>query len=132
MELPTFARYVCILILGLAVVSLYFLFSNQYDTIIHKLKIPFQKLNLSKNESIIDEQIPLNFTFESRLSSTYPYLPIHIYTQNLSLLNKKNSKLILVGNGFFGTRSWNLFEKNESSKSISNQYVLKENAAIFI
>lgn len=116
MESQAFARYTCILIFGIVIFGFYFLVSNRYVDITHTLKIPFVILNFSTNTNKpVTIQYLSNYTFESRLSSTYPYLPIHIYAQNLSLLNKNKSKLIYVGNGFFGGRSWGFFEKNESS-----------------
>ncbi|CAF3419354.1 unnamed protein product [Rotaria socialis] len=69
------------------------------------------------NSSKIDLQVaqPL---FQSRTSSYYPHLPIHIYNQNLSSLRNR-SKLILMGNGFFGDGSWGLNTKTGTSTELS-------------
>lgn len=68
---------------------------------------------------IINSEASFNYTFKSRLSSVYPYLPIHMYSQNLSLLRNK-SKLILVGNAFFGDRTWKIFKKTDTLKETMN------------
>jgi len=64
------------------------------------------------------EQITENLTFESRLFDYYPHLPIHIFTQNLSLIGN-TSKLILLGNTFFGRRTWNICLPGLSSTETS-------------
>jgi hypothetical protein len=65
------------------------------------------------------ELLPSIKQFESRISDYYPRLPIHIHTQNISLIGN-TSKLILLGNGFFGERDWGIASSKRSSTEISN------------
>ena len=51
-------------------------------------------------------------------SSSYPYLPIHLFTQNVASLSNV-TKLILLANGFFGDANWGLGEMNKSSQDLS-------------
>jgi len=48
----------------------------------------------------------------------YPHLPIHMFTQNLSAM-KNISKLILLGNGFFGDEKWGLQAIGNSPNELS-------------
>ncbi|CAF1520848.1 unnamed protein product [Rotaria sordida] len=67
----------------------------------------------STNDSILELSSITN-QFETRFSNIYPHLPIHIFTQNLSLVDN-TSKLILLGNGFFGDRNWRFAVPGRSS-----------------
>jgi len=62
----------------------------------------------------------INLPFESRVSDYYPHLPIHIFTQNLSLIGN-TTKLILIGNSFFGDRDWGISVPGRSSTQISKK-----------
>lgn len=71
------------------------------------------------NSSIYDSNVsePL---FQPRLTPYYPYIPIHMYSQNLSGL-KNTSKLILLGNGFFGDATWGVGGTGKSSSTRSKK-----------
>jgi alpha-1,3-fucosyltransferase len=62
-------------------------------------------------------------TFNYHVSSSdhYPYLNIHMATQNLSMLGN-SSKLILTANNFFDDNTWGLISSNKTSRDISKQY----------
>lgn len=62
--------------------------------------------------------------FPASLDNFYPHLPIHIYTKTIPL-NVNKSKLILLGNGFFGDRSWGIpgVDKNSSETSKTVRFV---------
>ncbi len=132
MENPKYFKYFCIL--ALSTVLIYFIVTKNHIHTLTTLNIPFilsyvptdlyfvnTSISNQTNNSIVD----LSFStkqFEARLSDYYPRLPIHIYTQNLSLIGN-TSKLILLGNGFFGDRGWDgLVSAGKSSTQISNNY----------
>lgn len=122
MEYQKYRKYFYFLILGLITIASYILLSNQNTLVLKSFNIPFRipyiSVDLfSKNVSIING-IKMNFEFESRIYDYYPHLPIHIFTQDLSLIGNK-SKLILLGNGFFRDRYWGFAKPNRSSKEIS-------------
>jgi hypothetical protein len=56
--------------------------------------------------------------FRVRISDYYPRIPIHIYTHDIPSESNK-SKLILFGNGFFGTRNWDGAFGGKTSAKIS-------------
>ena len=58
--------------------------------------------------------------FQSHPFPYYPHLPIHIYTQNLTSL-RNISKLILLGNEYFGDTRWGLNVKGKPSAEISKE-----------
>ncbi|CAF2827386.1 unnamed protein product [Rotaria sp. Silwood2] len=66
------------------------------------------------NNSIL-ELSSIKKQFEIRVSDYYPRLPIHIFTQNISFIGN-TSKLILLGNGFFGDRDWGIASSSKSSR----------------
>jgi hypothetical protein len=125
MEYEKYFKYFCLLILGLSTVVVYLILTNHYTSILQSLNIPFRISDKSKN--FISENISLInqteniFKFESHLSDYYPRLPIHIFTQNLSLISNI-TKLILLGNGFFGDRDWGFAAPGRSSTQISKNY----------
>jgi hypothetical protein len=118
MEFSKYTKYFCLLILGLSTVFIYFLLTNHYISVIQSIHVPFAQSYRSPDKILITNNTESNFTFESRLSEFYPRLPIHIFTQNLSLIGNR-SKLILIGNGFFGDRDWGIASSGRSSREIS-------------
>jgi hypothetical protein len=109
----------CLLCFGLIVVStviLYLLLTNEY-LILKSIYTPVTSLvSISNPIEEIISGINLNYSqplFQSHLSPCHPYLHIHLYTQNLSSL-KDPSKLILLGNGFFGDENWGINMKAKS------------------
>lgn len=113
----------------------YLFVTNHYDILIFqslKLKIPSINFPAMSN-SLSNISIQVNatnessssssrtFEFENLVSNYYPRLSIHIFTQNISLIGN-SSKLILLGNGFFGDRNWGL---GMSSKSSTQKSKLK-------
>ncbi|CAF1274794.1 unnamed protein product [Rotaria sordida] len=124
MEYQQFLKYFCLLVL--CVYLFYLLFTNGYSDTLESLTISFiPSFNIvnssTKNSLIINQgnnsifELPsITNQFETRFFDYYPHLPIHIFTQNLSLIGNA-SKLILLGNGFFGDRHWRLGPLNESS-----------------
>ncbi|CAF0797699.1 unnamed protein product [Rotaria sordida] len=124
MEYQKYFKYFCLFVLC---TFLFYLFvTNDYTRILVSLKIPFitslNIINSSRENSLIInltnnsiiELSSITNQFETRLSDYYPHLPIHIFTQNLSLTGN-TSKLILLGNGFFGTRDWGIASSSRSS-----------------
>ncbi len=111
-------KYIRLLILCLSTIVIYLLFRNHDTLISQSLNVPFMISNTS--DDIISEikQIKENLTFESRLFDYYPHLPIHIFTQKLSLIGN-TSKLILLGNTFFGRQTWDICTPGRSSTETS-------------
>ncbi len=109
--------------MGLSIVisSLLLTNTNHYTLLLKTLDIPFKKSNKTVNNISKINQINISSTFESRVSEYYPRLPIHIYTQDLSSIGN-TSKLILLGNGFFGDRTWGTFRSGQSSTEQSKNY----------
>jgi hypothetical protein len=128
MEFSRYTRYFCLLTLGLTTVFIYLLLTNHYIFVIRSFDVPFIRdyilpARIPDNTSLTNET-ESNYTFESRLFNFYPRLPIHIFTQNLSLIGNR-SKLILIGNGFFGDRDWGIAKSDRTSQQIStNIYFL--------
>ncbi len=123
MEFSKYTKYICLLILGLSTVFICFLLTNHYVSVIPSLvDVPFIQsyvsLDILPGNISIASETEFNYTFESRLFNFYPRLPIHIFTQNLSLIGNSN-KLILIGNGFFGDRHWGISVPGRSSQKIS-------------
>jgi hypothetical protein len=125
MEIQKYIKYIGLVILCLSTVIIYFLLTNRYTSVVQSLNFPFiisyTSVDISENITTINETIS-NLPFESRLSNWYPHLPIHIFTQNLSLLSD-TSKLILIGNGFFGDRDWGVAPPGRSSTEISTSNI---------
>ena len=124
MEYKKYFKYIFLLILGLSTVVVYLSFTNYYSSILQSLSIPsilsYAPFDiLYENISMIN-QTQTNLIFESRLSDYYPRLPIHIFTQNLSLIDNK-TKLILIGNSFFGDRNWGGFAAPGRSSTQSSK-----------
>ncbi|CAF1203569.1 unnamed protein product [Rotaria sp. Silwood1] len=126
MEYQKIFKYFCLFIL--CTFLCYLLITNDYSHILYSLKMPFITSN-NTNNSLIKNFLIINQTnnsivelssiiikkeFENRLSDYYPQLPIHIFTQNISLIGN-TSKLILLGNGFFGGRDWGIASASQSS-----------------
>jgi hypothetical protein len=130
------------LLIVLSTVVIYLIFTNHYTTILQSLNIPFVTsyttgdilpVNISMDnltfKSSSSIKVPINNLtsessssikeFESRISEYYPRIPIHIFTQNLSLIGN-TSKLILLANGFFGERDWGIGSPKKSSTEKSN------------
>jgi hypothetical protein len=114
MEFSKYTIYLCLLILGLSTVFICFILTNHYVSVIPSLvDVPFIQSYVSLD--ILPRNISIASEFEFNF---YPRLPIHIFTQNLSLIGNSN-KLILIGNGFFGDRNWRFFVPGRSSQKIS-------------
>jgi hypothetical protein len=126
----------CLLYFGVSVIItiLFYLLFTEQHLILHSIRIPVATLKSSKTNiysisNPIGEIIlktdskSLQPLFQSYPSAYYPHIPIHIYTQNLTSL-KDSSKLILLGNGFFGEERWGLNTEGKSplerSKNKSN------------
>lgn len=129
MESQKYGRYICLFILFLSSILIYVSFTNNYTAFLHQFNIPsilsFTKIvNISENFTEINE-IESNLTFESRLSTYHPRLPIHVFTQNISLLTN-TTKVILIGNGFFGNRHWGIAVPGRSSTAISNKNLFSQ------
>ena len=106
----------------------YLTFTNQHDSLIESWSKPFVNIfapldtgRPSDNGVDEAENVTSNNTapsFRARVSEYYPRIPIHIYTQNIP--NESNtSKLILLGNGFFGVRNWDGALAGKTSTKIS-------------
>lgn len=107
----------CVFVMCTLVIYLFTLRSN--FMIIDSIKIPFW---FSENFSIVNLSTKIH-QFQSRNYDYYPHLPIHIFTQNLSLIsNISTSKIILLGNGFFGNAYWHFALPNRSSSEKSKTY----------
>jgi hypothetical protein len=122
MEFSRYRKYLCLLILGLSAVFICFLLTNHYVSVIPLLNVSFIQsyvsLHIFPGNISITNETEFNYTFESRLFDFYPHLPIHIFTQNLSLIGNR-SKLILFGNRFFGDPHWRFLVPGRSSQQIS-------------
>ncbi|CAF1334288.1 unnamed protein product [Adineta steineri] len=126
-------RFLFLCCISIITTIFYLLYGSSYSTALQSIPIPFTLLFLSdvipfslsshvkrsKKFSTINlnDSQPL---FQSRFYSDYPYLPIHIYTQNLTSL-KNISKLILLGNGIFGDRKWGLSSIGQSSTNLMTE-----------
>jgi hypothetical protein len=133
MEYPKYFKYFCILALSTGLI--YLILSKNHTHSLPSLNIPFilsyvpvdlyfvnTSISNQTNDSIVVDLSLSTKQFEARVSDYYPRLPIHIFTQNLSLIGN-TSKLILLGNGFFGDRSWEgMISAGKSSTPISNNY----------
>ena len=101
-------------------------FTNQYAFFLESLPKPLidiftavdsptptnSSINKTENATSNNTAQP----FRSRVSDYYPRMPIHIYTQDIPPQSSP-TKLILLGNGFFGTRNWDgSLEGNTSTK----------------
>lgn len=80
-----------------------------------------RRINLRKENNIsrIDFKNPQPI-FQPLISSYYPQLPIHMFNQNLTTL-KNETKLILLGNGFFGSENWGLSSIEQPSTELMTQ-----------
>mgnify|MGYP006897135787 CR=1 FL=1 len=125
------------LLLSLGIFLAYTFIINRYTAILKTIRLPFKlsprRSNVSLNSiSLINQSnnsifeyssiVRPSIEFKSRLSRYYPHLPIHIFTQNLSLVDNA-SKLILLGNGFFGDRHWGIAPPGQSSTTKSNKHI---------
>ncbi|CAF0895018.1 unnamed protein product [Rotaria sordida] len=124
MEYQKYFKYLCLFVL--CAYLFYLLVTNDYIDTLKPLKIPlitsFNIVNSStKNFLKIDQENDSIFKlssitnqFETRFYDYYPHLPIHIFTQNLSLIGN-TSKLILLENGLYGDPNWRINALNQSS-----------------
>jgi len=122
----------CLIVLS--IVIFYLFFNKQFFLILQSIQIPILTIKSSdqnihstsgrirrkNNISRTDLKFPRPL-FQSYVPSYYPYLPIHIFTQNLTSLNNV-SKLILLGNEFFGDQKWGIGGIGKSSTEISKNY----------
>ena len=134
MEYRKYFKYLCLS--SLSMFSIYLLVINRNNLVQISFKIPMAISNTtctlcSENTSIRNRTkdsnlklLSLETQFKSRYSDYYPHLPIHIFTQNLSLTGNI-SKLILLGNGFSGRRDWGIGSPNRSSTEKSTIYCLR-------
>ncbi|CAF5209191.1 unnamed protein product, partial [Rotaria magnacalcarata] len=124
MEYQKYFKYFSLLTISACL--FYLLFTNHYVLILDSLRLPFTNQSTTKplfsnitltinqtNDSIL-ELSPRKTEFQNRVSDYYPRLPIHIFNQNVSLIGN-TSKLILLGNGFFGSRDWGIAVPGRSS-----------------
>ncbi|CAF0938105.1 unnamed protein product [Adineta ricciae] len=116
MDYPKYFKYFCIFTLFILIV--YAVITRPYSYALRSLHISLVELYTRRDpfstntslvngtNSVVNNDLPLvTSEFHTRRSVYHPQLPIHIFTQNLSLIGN-NSKLILLGNGFFGDRTW--------------------------
>ncbi|UJR21917.1 hypothetical protein I4U23_024987 [Adineta vaga] len=115
MEYFKYFKFFCIF--TLIILILYIVLTKPYSYSLPSLHLPFIELyvrnyldptNITLNNvtnDTIDTVSSIGNEFQIGQSIYYPQLPIHMFTQNLSL-NGNHSKLILLGNGFFGDRTW--------------------------
>ena len=101
-------------------------FTNRYVSLLESLPKPLINI-FTADESRTPTTSSINKTqnatsnktaqpFRSRVSDYYPHIPIQIYTQDVPP-QISPTKLILLGNGFFGTRNWDgSLEGNTSTK----------------
>ena len=107
-------------LLALGTLFVYLILTNQYVLALQSIRIPFvdssdkSRTNSitikSMNETNVSSgSLPISAMkpFEVLLPVYYPRLPIHMYTHNATFTGN-GSKLILLGNGFFGDRKWGL------------------------
>ncbi len=112
----------------LIIIIFYFLFDTKYFSILQSIQIPTSIIkSFDKNIHLTSDQIRkennisrIYLKFSPSIPSYYPQLPIHIFTQNLTSL-KNQSKLILLGNEFFGDQQWGLNTIGKSSTELSNK-----------
>jgi hypothetical protein len=110
------------------IIIFYFLFDTKYFSILQSIQIPTSIIkSFDKNIHLTSDQIRkennisrIYLKFSPSIPSYYPLLPIHIFTQNLTSL-KNQSKLILLGNEFFGDQQWGLNTIGKSSTELSNK-----------
>jgi hypothetical protein len=132
MEYQKYFKQFCLFAFGTLI--LYLFITNDSINKIRSLQIPFitklYSLNslfaqnissINQTNDSINDSLSSPKPFESRISDHYPRLPIHIYTQNLTLTGNK-TKLILLGNGFFGDRNWGIGAPGKSSAEHSKKY----------
>jgi len=89
--------------------------SSNISIIMSHKSIDFIPVNIS----IINQTN--NSIFQSGVSNYYPNLPLYIFTQSLSLIGNR-SKLILLGNTFFGDPTWRFFVPRNASTKTSRNY----------
>ena len=122
MELPKYIKYICLFFLGSTTTILYLVLTNNYTSLIRSLKIPsiwpYRSVGLFAENTTVINGTKFNSSFESRLSNWYPHLPIHIFSQSITSIGN-TSKLILIGNGFFGGRNWGIAVPGRSSVEMS-------------
>ena len=119
MELTRNVKYIILFFACLIIVAFYFLLTDQYR--------PFFRLNKIQSNArqpVVVEGNRSHAKFESRLSTWYPHLPIHVFTQDLSSLSN-TTKVILIGNSFFGARNWDIPVLSRSSAEISKRILLR-------
>ncbi len=118
--------YLCLIVV--IIIIFYFLFDTKYFSILQSIQIPTSIIkSFDKNIHLTSDQIRkennisrIYLKFSPSIPSYYPLLPIHIFTQNLTSL-KNQSKLILLGNEFFGDQQWGLNTIGKSSTELSNK-----------
>jgi hypothetical protein len=106
----------CICWITISTIIICLLFTNEY--IFESVEIFFSTSSPSCNTSDHDGGNISRSEFKSHIPDYYPYLPIHIYTQNLTSM-RNTTKLILLANGFFGNANWGLNSIGKSSKELS-------------
>ena len=141
MEYQKYLRY-----FGLIAIStclFYLLFTNHNILIFDSLRLTFTNSNTTKtlfsnitltvnrtNDSLV-ELSPRKTEFENRFSDYHPHLSIHIFNQNVSLIGN-TSKLILLGNGFFGTQDWGIAVPGRSSTQKSKKKIILQKYFLLI
>lgn len=114
--------YLCLIVV--IIIIFYFLFDTKYFSILQSIQIPTSIIkSFDKTSDQIRKENNISriyLKFSPSIPSYYPQLPIHIFTQNLTSL-KNQSKLILLGNEFFGDQQWGLNSIGKSSTELSNK-----------
>ena len=121
------------LLLIVIIVIFYSFYTEEYFIILPSLQIPTTAFlsshtnlhSLSDLLAIANNSEYSQPLFQSRLSPYYPRLPIHIYTQNVTSL-KGPAKLILLGNGFFGDKTWGFSAIGKSPTELSKHIKFPE------
>lgn len=124
MELTRQVKYMILFVAGVTILALYFLLTNQYRPLFKLINtelVDHRSIELEHENQTDTYENRSNVEFQSRVSAWYPHLSIHMFTQNLSLLSN-TTKLILIGNPFFGDRNWGMAIPGRTSQEISNKF----------
>jgi hypothetical protein len=128
MERKISVKYLCVP--TLVVLIVYFLVEKHSSLLQISWRVPFRTLDVFTTKSTLptvefNQTNVSNFQmdsplkpFENRWPVHHPYLPIHMYTNDVRM-NNTQRKLILLGNAFFGDRTWSIALSNRSSTDIS-------------
>lgn len=97
-------------------VSFTVLSSNHFLSVVISFPFELHKTDLNKSENQTHNQIQSN---KSQLTfGLYPQLPILFHEVNMSRPENR-TKLILLGNSFFGDRIWDFAAADKTSEKMS-------------